>query len=470
MKKLRNLLYLALLAVLVVTLASCAPTTTPAPTVEEPAAEEPAAEEPATEEPAAEEPAAEEPAAEEPGEVVEIVFQRFAEGHEIEMELIDEFNAAHPNIRVVADTVPAEDTYPKLVLTTEAQTPPDVFLTYWTLGAATNNLAMDLTPFIEAEGDAWFSNLSENGWAFHEYAGSYFAVPWRVAPGVVFLNNRLLAKAELEAPTGEWTWEEFVEYAQAMTDPANDEYGFCLMGTGDDPGTDYQFYPFLFQAGGVMIDEEGLSGFDTEAGTEALQFMVDLIHEYQVVPPGTTSATANTCIDLLAADKVGMWTNASLWLGFIRSFYENVDITIAPMPVDARASTLVGGTGIGMSAITEHPDEAWEFIKFMVSDDVMRRWATAFEFTPPNVTLLEDPAFASDPEQQVVAYAILNQKMYSLSHYPNNAELESILRSYIQAAYLQVMTPEEALAAAAEEWDPILEQFQDDQWWDQWLD
>jgi ABC-type glycerol-3-phosphate transport system substrate-binding protein len=469
MKRTKRLLLVGLVLVFAISLLGCAPAAAPTEEPAEEAAEEPAeeaAEEPAEE--AAEEPAEE--AAEEPAEdVVELVWMRFSEGHDVELELMDEFNAAHPNIHVTADTVPAEDNYSKLVLTTEAGTPPDVYMTYFTLGAATNGLSMDLTPFIEAEGEEWFNNLSPNGWAFHEYAGAYYAAPWRVAPGMIIVNNNLLEKAGLELPAGEWTWDEFLEYAQAMTNPADDEYGFCIMGSAEDPGTDYQFYPYLFQAGGVMINDEGLSGFNTNAGAEALQFLTDMINEYQVVPPGTTSATANTCIDLLAADKVGMWLNASLWLGIIRSTYPEADISLAPAPVNARGSTLVGGTGLGMSPDTEHPEEAWEFIKFMISDDSMRRWATAFDFTPPNVTLLEDPEFTSNPDQAAVAYTILNQTMYSLSHYPNNAELESILRSYIQAAYLEDMAPDEALAMAAAEWDPILVEYQGDDWWAQWL-
>jgi ABC-type glycerol-3-phosphate transport system substrate-binding protein len=394
---------------------------------------------------------------------------RFSEGHDVELELMEEFNESHPNIHVTADTVPAEDNYSKLVLTTEAGTPPDIYMTYFTLGAATNGLALDLNALIDEEGEEWFNNLSPNGWAFHEYAGAYYAVPWRVAPGMIIMNNNLLEKAGLEAPTGEWTWDDLLEYAQAMTNPEEDEYGFCLIGSAEDPGTDYQFYPFLFQAGGVMINEDGLAGFNTEAGAEALQFLTDMINEYKVVPPGTTSATANTCIDLLAADKVGMYLNASLWLGIIRSGYPDANITISPAPVNVRGSTLVGGTGLGISPMTEHPEAAWEFVKFMVSDDSMARWSTSLGFTPPNISLLESPEFADDPEQAVVAYSIINQKMYSLSHYPNNAELESILRSYIQAAYLQEMTPEEALSMAAAEWDPILMEYQADQWWDQWL-
>ena len=56
----------ALVLMLSMVLAACAPAATEAPAAEEPAAEEPVAEEPVAEEPAAEEPAAEEPVAEEP--------------------------------------------------------------------------------------------------------------------------------------------------------------------------------------------------------------------------------------------------------------------------------------------------------------------------------------------------------------------------------------------------------------------
>jgi ABC-type glycerol-3-phosphate transport system substrate-binding protein len=441
---------LSLLAVFALVLGACAQAT-PAPAEEEAAPVEQATAPP-----------------EEAAEPVEIVFMRFAEGHDIELEFVNEFNASHPDIHVTVDTVPAEDTYPKLALTSEAGTPPDVFMTYWTLGAATNGLALDLTPLIKAAGEEWFGGLSEWGWAFHDYAGSYYAVPWRVAPGVVFFNTNLLAKAGLKVPSGEWTWDEFVEYAKAMTNPAEEQYGFCIMGSADDPGTDYQYYPFLFQAGGVMINGEGLAGFNTPAGAEALQFMHDLIYVHKVTPPATTSATANACIDLLAADKVGMWTNASLWTGYIRNAYPNAQITIAPMPVGKTTGTLVGGTGFGIAKGSKHPEEAFEFIKFYVSDDIMRRWTAAIAFTPPNINILKDPAFTSDPEQAAVAYAMLNQKMYPLSHYPDNSNLESILRGYIQAVYLEEMTPEEAVAGAAAEWDSVLKGFVGDDWWDIW--
>lgn len=385
----------------------------------------------------------------------------------MELELIDQFNATHPNIKVKVDSVPADDNYSKLVLTTQAGTPPDVYMSYFTLGAATNNLALDLTPFIKAEGDQWFQNLSENGWVFHEYAGKYYGVPWRVAPSMVIMNKKLLDKAGLPVPT-DWTWDDFLRYAKAMTHPENDEYGFAFMGSADDPGTDYQFYPFLFQAGGVMIGEDGLAAFNSDAGAEALKFMSDLINVDKVVPPGTTSATANNCTDLLAADKVGMWINASLWLGIIRSTHPDVQLVAAPMPKGKTTGALIGGTGFCISPGSKHQPEAWEFIKFMVASENIRKWAEAFSFTPANVDLLEDPTFTANPDQAAVAHAMLTQKMYPLSHYPDNADLEGKLRTYLQAVYLQQMQPKEALDAAAGEWNPILQEYVGDNWWAAW--
>jgi peptide/nickel transport system substrate-binding protein len=80
----------ALVLMLSMVLAACAPAATEAPAAEEPAAEEPAAEEPAAEEPVAEEPAAEEPAAEEPvaEEPVTFIFGRGGDSVQLDPAIV----------------------------------------------------------------------------------------------------------------------------------------------------------------------------------------------------------------------------------------------------------------------------------------------------------------------------------------------------------------------------------------------
>ena len=462
MKSSKLVSLLSVVVIVAIALTACAAPAAPAP-----AAPAPTTVPAATTAPAA--PAATTAPAASGGQPVELIYMRQAEGSQVELDLVDKFNQTHPNIKVKPDSVPGGDTYSKLVLTTQGNAPPDVYMTYFTLGAATNGMALDLTSFINAEGKDWFNGLSENGWTFHEWAGKFYGVPWRVSPSVVIFNPTLLEKAGLQVPSGDWTWDDFAKYAKAMTHPDKDEYGFCLIGSADDPGTDYQFYPFLFEAGGVMINKDGLPGFNSDAGVQALQFLTDLINKEKVVPPGTTSATANTCTDLLAAGKVGMYMNASLWMGIVESTHPGLKLVAAPMPKGKTTGALIGGTGFAIHPNSKHQKEAWEFIKFMVSPENMRPWSQALKFTPPNVSLLQDPTFAgSTAESKAVSQAMLNQKMYPLTHYPEGPDLEAKLRTYIQAAYLNKMTPKAALDGAAQEWQPILQKYTKDNWWAAW--
>jgi ABC-type glycerol-3-phosphate transport system substrate-binding protein len=403
-------------------------------------------------------------------EVIELVYQRYIEGIDLELDFVDEFNASHPNIHVTVDSVPAVDAYQKVLLTTEAGTPPDIIMTHFTLSSATAGLAMDLTPLVEAEGPDWVDKYTPSGWVFHDYAGHHYAMPWRVSPTVVFLNNKLLEKAGLEVPPDDWTMDDFLAYAKAMTHPENDEYGFCLVGSADNTTTTLQFGAFLFSFGGKHIGDDGLSNLNSEPTIETLNFLNTLIHEAKVVPPGTASSVTNTCTDLLAADKVGMWTNADLWRGFLRTQYPDIDISVAPHPQKAQQAVWIGGTGLAISAKTKHPEAAWEFVKFLTSEDIMRRWSDEGHFMPPNKSLWEDPEYiAADPEREVVAKVLETYKMYPLDGYPEGYDLNAILRNYIQAVYIQDMTPEEAMAAAATEWDQRLVNYQQDNWWNAWM-
>jgi multiple sugar transport system substrate-binding protein len=415
----------------------------------------------------------EEPSDELSDEVVEIVYMRQASDIPRGEEIALEFNEVQSRIHVTVDNVPSSGMFEKLILTTEAGNPPDVFTTYWTLGCASKGYCMDLTPFIEAEGEEFFNSYILGSWDFNEYAGSYYGLPWRFSPNVVLLNRKVAEDAGVEIPmdipaSSSWTWDEFREFAQKLTDAENDVYGYCLTGSAEAFGTDAQFQTFLFSNGGKMINEQGLAGFNSPEGVETLQFLVDLINEYKVTPPGTTSAAQNICPDLVAAGGAAIWIDGSLWEGIIRKNNPGVDIVVLPMPYNNEMVTMDGGTGFGMSKFTEHPEEAWEFMKWLASDENQKDWAMTAKWQPGNVNVVNDPDFLAIDNNATVSWISSNYTILPLSHYPDNANLEAILRSYIQAAYLQTMTPKEALDAAAAEWDAVLMEYQADQWWDLW--
>ena len=137
----KKILSVLLAAVMLLSLVGCAQQAAPQQPAAEPAANETAAEGEAakTEENAAS------------AEPVTITYMRHAEGADVELELVEEFMKENPDIKVVVDSVPANDTYNKLVLSHNAGNPPDVFHTFWTVDAAVNGMIEPLTNYITNE-------------------------------------------------------------------------------------------------------------------------------------------------------------------------------------------------------------------------------------------------------------------------------------------------------------------------------
>lgn len=420
---------LAILVVASFILAGCQPQATPAPATEAPVA---------TEEPAA--------------EVVEIVYMRQADNPDIELDYVKEFEEKNPNIKVKVDSVPANDNYNKLVLTTNAGNPPDVFMSFWTASAVSNNLIMSLEEFVDKED--FNKRFTAAGQSYAKYQDTIYAIPWRAGASVFLLNCKMFEDAGVEIPTLGWTWNDLAEISQKLTDQGKGTYGFGLVGSSTDYATEWQFWPFLLQAGGKII-ENNRAAFNNEAGVKALEFLISLKSN---IPEGFTSMDLNQLVDLMVSDKVAMFEDGPWFIGIIQGGHPDFEVCVAPMTVGDVPGNITGGTAFGISPLSKHKEEAWKFIEYMTSDDVLTRWNEATNNIPPNNAALERPMYQEGP--LAVAASVVNQPgVIPANQYPESDALNAIMRNYLQAAYLGQMTPKEALDKAAEEWDAILQQY-----------
>ncbi len=440
-------LFLAFVIIASMLLASCAaptaaPTTAPAAPTTAPAAEQPTqAPAPATQAPAA-------PAA----EVVEITYMRQADNPDIELDYVKEFEAANPGIKVKVDNVPANDTYNKLVLTTNAGTPPDVFMTFWTADAVSNKLIYPLDEFVDkADFEKRFTSA---GRSYATYQDKIYAIPWRAGSSVFLVNCKMLEDAGVTPPSLGWTWNDLTEISKKLTDPAKGTYGFGLVGSSTDFATEWQFWPFLLQAGG-KIYENNRAAFNTPEGVKALEYLISL---KPYIPEGFTSMDLNQLVDLFASNKVAMFQDGPWFIGIIQKGHPDFKICVAPMVVGDKPGNITGGTALGISPLSKNKEAAWKFIQFMTSDDVLTRWNEATDNVPPVVSAFERPKFKEGP-MAAAAEAVKQPGVIPANQYPESTKLNTIMRTYLQAAYLGQMTPKDALAKAAAEWDEVLKAY-----------
>jgi len=117
--------------------------------------------------------------------------------------------------------------------------------------------------------------------------GRIYSIPWYMQPTLAFYRSDLLEEANASAPT---TLDEFVELCKELTVDTNgdgivDRYGFVYgAAAGAGAGMADTYARFLYAFHGRLFDEAGEPVFDSGAGIDALQLIVDLRNEHECVP------------------------------------------------------------------------------------------------------------------------------------------------------------------------------------------
>ncbi len=375
----KRLLFLLLIAVLV--LVGCAGP-----------AEEPAGEEPAVEEP--------EPAAEEPVEVIWYVRTNDTEQPWEQEVVIPDFEAKHPNIKINLTIVTWDDFDTKMQTMIAAGTPPDIWSHWGPSGFADyviRGLAADLTPYIEQD-NYDTSDFIPEVLDIYTIDGKIYGLPFLTTASFIFYNKDLFDAAGVEYPTSDWddtswTWDAFVEKCGEMTqvtgDPETDIYG-CNLG----------FWPndaYLWLWGNDLYPDEAYSTgfaseafFDTPAAEASLQARQDMVWDLGYMPDPATADALGAGGGLFEGQKVAMnLTGGWGWWNYT-GLTEEFNWGAAALPYGAPGRRAVVFTDPWMmSAKTDHPEEAWEFLKYLVSPEAQKVWMETTGAPPVRQSLAE---------------------------------------------------------------------------------
>ncbi|HAL61519.1 MAG TPA: ABC transporter substrate-binding protein [Chloroflexi bacterium] len=264
----------------------------------------------------------------------------------------------------------------------------------------------------------------------------------------------------LAVPT---TWEQHADIAEFFTRKAGDTlkgevldhdfYGVGLM-AGRFPHIQDEIAGILWGWGGDFINDDGTPGVDDEIGIKATKFYVEELLPH--APPGALTSAYDEVVAQMRQGLIAM--TASFYL----DQWPNIVNTEKEIP-GARmcAAAAPGGHGyigafsLGIAADSKHPDEAWEFVKFLSSPEAQRKFALGGG-TTCRMSILTDP--------EVVAHRDV------AGHYPALAEVFDYNKDFMSnfflvnvggkiydeetvwysAAAAGEYTPEEAMANLAE--------------------
>lgn len=318
------------------------------------------------------------------------------------IKLVDAFQTAHPEITVEITHIPSASAYRDRVATDfAAGSPPDV--TLWNYrryaGFAAEALFEPLGPYLEKSDLIQKEDFFPIAIEAFNWQGELMCIPQNISSLIVYYNQDLFDAAGVPYPADDWTWDDFVNTAKALTldfdnDGVIDQYGLgveLLL---------YRLAPFVWQNQAVIVDDNANPTRLTltrPPSLETLQWFVDLRQVHGVIPD-RTEETAMDSESRFVAGLTAMFLNSRVGTPSYREI-ESFAWDVAPLPRNKTAAGVLHSDAYCLASASKNKDAAWTFIEFANSVEGQTIVAQSGRTVPSLIEVAESPAFL-DPDQR----------------------------------------------------------------------
>ena len=329
---------------------------------------------------------------------VKVTFWGTPEEVDIITHSIGDWQAAHPEIKVVFEHTPYTGYDSKILTRIAGGAAPDIittevnyFVTFASKGIL-ENLSLHLADDTQFRLSDFFPQIIDR----FMVNGNLYAVPRDVAPfACVFYNKDLFDQAGVAYPTDDWNWDDLLRTARALT--KKDESGRTLQ---------YGFYGwawqnFVYGNGGALVDDIKnpkrtlIADPKTIAG---LQFYSDLPNLYHVTPTPTALSNLGMGVDMMfASGRLAMFLSGIWETPLLRNYKFRWDVVMFPKNREGIRAFGTGGSGYAILRSSKHKKEAWEVIKALTSENGQARLAARGLAQPARIAVAQSEHWATHP-------------------------------------------------------------------------
>ena len=308
-------------------------------------------------------------------------------------EMMEQFHETHPNIRVFYTPDP-KGLADIMLEQMKAGTAADVFqgcCSYFPSWAQ-EGFALDLRPFIEKD----LEELDINDWDPAQYAsfltsgGLRYAVPKYHGALALYYHKDLFDEYGVTYPDDTWDHNDYLAAMKSLTHDRDGDGSTDLWGSTIDISWD-RVQVHLNGWGGHLVDpnDPTVCGMDEPEAMEALEWIRARIWDDGVMATNLDVRGVATR-DAFIGVQVAMVEDGS-WA--LKDILAKADfrVGVAPFPAGpVQRVTLATTDGFGIFAGTEHPEEAWELVKFLAGAEFGRAMARANFLQPARASLVDE--------------------------------------------------------------------------------
>lgn len=376
--------------------------------------------------------------------------------------LVAAFHEAHPEIEIELRHVPGQNDYrQRLAAEFTSGNPPDVFLLNYRRLApfAADGGLEPLTAYLAAselikEADFYPTTITPFKWD-----DELWCIPQNVSSLVVYYNKDLFEAAGLPLPTNNWTREDFLAAAIALTQDQDGDGRIDQYGVGLEASL-FRLAPFVWQNGGDIVDNldnPTRLTLNTPEARAAFQWLVDLQTVHHVAPDRTAEGAEESESRFLNG-RLAMFFNSRRGVPTYRTI-TGFEWDIVPLPTAAVPTGILHSDGYCMAAATKNKEAAWTFIEYANSVAGQTLVAASGRTVPSLISVAESEAFLDGlPPANSQIFLDTIPLLRSVPTMSTWIGIEETAGREVERAFYGEATIDEAIAAADQLTRPYFEE------------
>jgi multiple sugar transport system substrate-binding protein len=270
------------------------------------------------------------------------------------------------------------------------------------------------------------------------YKGKLYGLPYLVHNSVLYYRTDLFDKAGIKAPPT--TWDAYRAAAKELT--GGGVFGTVVEGkNGVEPGA--KFMDILQQSGGAILDDSGKVAFDSPATVDAFNYMLAVQYDDKSSPPGGPGMDNGDTANLFLQGKLATCPNWPYLYGLGKDPAGSKvvkEYSVALQPGKAKQCAEVFSWGYAISSGSKHKDEAFQFLNWVSSKDMLAKQGASFVNPVPRksaAAAINSDTTVTDQDRQAIA--TMSDSVARSQTIPSNAKWPDI-HSRVSLALSRIMT------------------------------
>jgi len=358
------------------------------------------------------------------------------------------FEKANAGIKVKLEFVPYDALHDKIVAAHGAGGAGyDVVLfdVVWPAEFASKGFLQDVTKRI-APADV--AKVFPGAWTTVSYKSKYWGMPWILDTKFLFYNTEMLKKAGIAAPPK--TWDELEKQAKIIKDKGIVKYP--LVWSWAQKEAIVCDFTTISAAYGGQFFADGKPNFHVGGTLEAAKYMKASL-DAGLTNPNSREYEEEDVRKVFSNGDAAFALNWGYMYNMAKDPKESkvvgkVGIVSAPGTDKVAASAVNGSMGLGITAKSANPEEAWKFIQHMSAPATQEKYAKLS--LPIWKASFSVPAVTQGQEDYVAAAAKSLPLMSARPETPSYQELSSILQKQLHSVLLGASKPEVAMKATSD--------------------